>query len=263
MFSSLFFAFLSSLSLSRFLLFCGFMNVTCVGIVVIFVVYVRFLYFVYVAIVIFVDLAVRMLLAGKRIRFYLRRLIGFSKETHVGLLLLLFLPELDCFSPWFFSPASPRASRGDLGFLGLPFAPSSSLSGPFSEHSHARPNKGQNRFLPCIPVQQEKSRFQVKNIKMGKIKFFRNVWLTRISTRKSLRCSLNAGMSWSRLNNPCTVIFIWPSDKCGKAAFSNLATNSWTYSVFSGRGPRGTRIRFDSTSENMWARIVACIVKPA
>ena len=87
--------------------------------------------------------------------------------------------------------------------------------------------------------------------------------LTRISTRKSLRCSLNAGMSWSKLNNPWTVILIWLSERCGKAALSSLATNSWTYSLLSGTGPSGTWILPSSTNVNIYARIVACIVRPA
>jgi len=52
--------------------------------------------------------------------------------------------------------------------------------------------------------------------------------LTLIWTRKSRKCSLKAGMSWSRLKSPWTVILIWLSLRCGNAARRRLATNSWT-----------------------------------
>lgn len=49
-----------------------------------------------------------------------------------------------------------------------------------------------------------------------------------ICTRKSLRCSLNAGMSWFKLKRPVTNTFTWASCRCGKAVLSRLATNSCT-----------------------------------
>lgn len=51
--------------------------------------------------------------------------------------------------------------------------------------------------------------------------------ITLICTRKSLRWSLKAGMSWSKLNSPCTVIFTWLSVRWGNAVFKRFATYSW------------------------------------
>ena len=50
---------------------------------------------------------------------------------------------------------------------------------------------------------------------------------SRIWTRKSRRCSLKAGMSWSRLNKPWTVILIWLSVRWGNAVRKRFATKSW------------------------------------
>lgn len=46
-------------------------------------------------------------------------------------------------------------------------------------------------------------------------------WHTLIWTRKSLRCSLKAGMSWFKLNRPVTNTFTW--------ALNKNPTLTWTY----------------------------------
>lgn len=95
------------------------------------------------------------------------------------------------------------------------------------------------------------------------------VQLTLICTRKSLKCSLKAGISWLRLTMPWTVILIWFSERWGKAALSRLATNPWTKVTLFVLGAVGlaesrlTVMRFCSTSVNMYARMDACIVRPA
>lgn len=124
-----------------------------------------------------------------------------------------------------------------------------------------------------------------------------NVRHTFICTKKSLRCSLKAGISWFKLKSPVTnsltcalrfntekiqlmhkhlhktkQIFLTVeltrihtySCRWGNADFRRLATYSWiNIWLFTGfPGFRGVLIFPSSTKLNMYARIDACIVKP-
>lgn len=115
---------------------------------------------------------------------------------------------------------------------------------------------------------------------------------TFICTRKSLRCSLNAGISWFKLKSPVTKSFTWALQvkiqwlnncfkkkktykfkvikKCiyscrwGNADLRRLATYSWiNIWLFTGfPGFNGVLIFPSSTKLNIYARIDACIVRP-
>lgn len=111
-----------------------------------------------------------------------------------------------------------------------------------------------------------------------------------IWTRKSLRCSLKAGISWFKLKSPVTNSLTWAltvnisvsisrykyphvsikqlqhtySCRWGNADLRRLATYSWiNIWLFTGfPGFNGVLIFPSSTKLNMYARIDACIVKP-
>ena len=113
---------------------------------------------------------------------------------------------------------------------------------------------------------------------------------TLIWTRKSLRCSLKAGISWFKLKSPVTNSLTWAltvnagvsiskrknplesikesqqtySCRWGNADLRRLATYSWiNIWLFTGfPGFNGVLIFPSSTKLNMYARIDACIVKP-
>lgn len=113
---------------------------------------------------------------------------------------------------------------------------------------------------------------------------------TFIWTRKSLRCSLKAGISWFKLKSPVTNSLTWAlivntsvsisrrkyplrsikqlqhtySCRWGNADLRRLATYSWiNIWLFTGfPGFNGVLIFPSSTKLNMYARIDACMVKP-
>ena len=128
-----------------------------------------------------------------------------------------------CWREGALSHTSPQAARGGWGCPAQTSGSCASPPGPGAETSPAPPGTGPWCPRPQTPVVQNTYRSATRGATrpihvshqrshqthVRHKRSHHTSSLTLICTRKSLRCSLKAGMSWFRLNKPVTNTFTW------------------------------------------------------